>query len=83
MNVIKEVWAIWGEAKFVYELLANFENIHESSSLFTNLANEFIAEYCKDLKLSNDSSLFQSVLAGHIYLPSFYKYNQIQLKLKS
>ena len=72
-----------GEAKFVYELLANFENIHESSSLFTNLANEFIAEYCKDLKLSNDSSLFQSVLAGHIYLPSFYKYNQIQLKLKS
>lgn len=71
-----------GEAKFVYELLANFENIHESSSLFTNLANEFIAEYCKDLKLSNDSSLFQSVLAGHIYLPSFYKYNQIQLKLK-
>ncbi|CAX44690.1 conserved hypothetical protein [Candida dubliniensis CD36] len=71
-----------GEAKFVYELLANFENIHDSGNLFTNLANEFIAEYCKDLKLSNDSSLFQSVLAGHIYLPSFYKYNQIQLKLK-
>ncbi|RCK60841.1 LisH domain-containing protein C29A3.03c [Candida viswanathii] len=70
------------EVQFVGELLSSFEKIHENTNLFVNLANEFISEYCKDLKLSNDSSLFQSILAGHIYLPSFYKYNQIQLKLK-
>lgn len=70
------------EVQFVGELLSSFEKIHENNSLFVNLANEFISEYCKDLKLSNDSSLFQSILAGHLYLPSFYKYNQIQLKLK-
>ncbi|CAI5757521.1 unnamed protein product [Candida verbasci] len=71
-----------GEIKFVSDLLNNFEDIHKSHNLFINLSNEFISEYCKDLKLSNDSSLFQSILAGHIYLPSFYKYNQIQSKLK-
>lgn len=70
------------EVQFVGELLSSFEKIHENKNLFVNLANEFISEYCKDLKLSNDSSLFQSILAGHLYLPSFYKYNQIQLKLK-
>ncbi|RLV94365.1 hypothetical protein JA1_001847 [Spathaspora sp. JA1] len=70
-----------GETKFVSELLNSFENIHQSQSIFVNISNEFISEYCKFLKLSNDSSLFQSILAGHIYLPSFYKYNQIQSKL--
>ncbi|EGW35025.1 uncharacterized protein SPAPADRAFT_58157 [Spathaspora passalidarum NRRL Y-27907] len=70
-----------GETKFVSELLNSFENIHSNQSLFVNISNEFISEYCKFLKLSNDSSLFQSILAGHIYLPSFYKYNQIQSKL--
>lgn len=69
------------ESKFISELLKNFDNIHKNQSLFINLANEFISEYCKDLKLSNDSSLFQSVLAGFLYLPSFYKYKKIQSKL--
>ncbi|KAK6463240.1 CTLH/CRA C-terminal to lish motif domain-containing protein [Scheffersomyces coipomensis] len=69
------------EFKFVSELLDNFQTIHQNQAMFVNIANEFISEYCKDLKLSNDSSLFQSILAGHIYLPSFYKYNQIQSKL--
>lgn len=69
------------EVKFISELLASFEHIHNNQSIFVNISNEFISEYCKDLKLSNDSSLFQSILAGHIYLPSFYKYNQIQTKL--
>ncbi|CAK9438364.1 uncharacterized protein LODBEIA_P25880 [Lodderomyces beijingensis] len=68
---------------FVSELLGCFKNVHENSHLFASLANDFISEFCKDLKLSSDSPLFQSILAGHIYLPSFYKYNQVQLKLKS
>ncbi|KAG2732434.1 hypothetical protein G9P44_004851 [Scheffersomyces stipitis] len=69
------------EMRFVSELLDHFENIHSQQSLFVNISNEFISEYCKDLRLSNDSSLFQSILAGYIYLPSFYKYNQIQSKM--
>ncbi|KAK6456209.1 CTLH/CRA C-terminal to lish motif domain-containing protein [Scheffersomyces xylosifermentans] len=69
------------EMRFVSELLSNFEDIHSDQSLFVNISNEFISEYCKDLRLSNDSSLFQSVLAGYINLPSFYKYNQIQVKM--
>ncbi|KAK6198866.1 CTLH/CRA C-terminal to lish motif domain-containing protein [Scheffersomyces amazonensis] len=68
------------EFKFVAELLDSFDDINKNQSLFVNIANEFISEYCNDLKLSNDSSLFQSILAGYIYLPSFYKYNQIQSK---
>ncbi|KAI5969494.1 hypothetical protein CANMA_001562 [Candida margitis] len=71
-----------GQAEFVAELLNSFNNIHENEELFANLSHDFVAEYCKDLKLSSDSSLFQSILAGHIYLPSFYKYNQIELKMK-
>ncbi|CCG22352.1 transcription factor [Candida orthopsilosis Co 90-125] len=70
------------QAEFVSELLNSFNNVHENEELFANLSHDFVAEYCKDLKLSSDSSLFQSVLAGHIYLPSFYKYNSIELKMK-
>lgn len=69
------------QSQFVGEILAHFENIHHNQSIFVNLSNEFISDYCKDLKLSNDSSIFQSVLAGFINLPNFYKYNKIQLKL--
>lgn len=70
-----------GEVLFISEILANFEHINSYHSVFVNVANDFISEYCKDLKLSNDSSLFQSILAGFLNLPSFYKYNKIQLKL--
>ncbi|KAI5961552.1 hypothetical protein KGF57_001677 [Candida theae] len=70
------------EAEFVSELLNSFNNVHDNEELFANLSHDFVAEYCKDLKLSSDSSLFQSVLAGHIFLPSFYKYNSIELKMK-
>lgn len=69
------------QSQFIGEILANFENIHGNQSIFVNLSNEFISDYCKDLNLSNDSSIFQSVLAGFINLPSFYKYNKIQMKL--
>ncbi|KAI5953527.1 hypothetical protein KGF54_002899 [Candida jiufengensis] len=70
------------QIEFVSDLLNSFKNVHKNENLFLNISNDFIAEYCKDLKLSKDSSLFQSILAGHLYLPSFYKYNQIQLKMK-
>lgn len=69
------------ESNFVGEILKSFETVNDNQYLFQNLANEFISYYCKDLKLSNDSSLFQSILAGFINLPSFYKYNQIQRRL--
>lgn len=69
------------QSQFVGEILFNFERIHDNHSIFVNLSNEFISDYCKDLKLSNDSSIFQSILAGFISLPSFYKYNKIQMKL--
>jgi len=70
------------QAEFVTELLNSFNDVHENDELFANLSHDFVAEYCKNLKLSSDSSLFQSVLAGQIYLPSFYKYNLIELKMK-
>lgn len=69
------------ESKFVGEILQDFEAVDNNQYLFQHLANEFISFYCRDLNLSNDSSLFQSILAGFINLPSFYKYNQIQRRL--
>ncbi|KAI5966560.1 uncharacterized protein KGF55_000869 [Candida pseudojiufengensis] len=71
------------QIEFVSDLLSSFKNVHSNENLFSNISNDFIAEYCKDLNLSKDSSLFQSILAGHLYLPSFYKYNQIQLKMNN
>lgn len=71
------------EVKFIQEILNRFEDIHSGTSLFLNLSNEFISYYCKDMNLSNDSSLFQSLLAGFINLPNFYKYNKIQHKFRS
>lgn len=70
------------ESKYVYDLLTNFKTIDSNQVLFVNLANEFISEYCQDLQLSNDSSLFQSLLAGFIYLPNFHKYKTIQNKMQ-
>lgn len=69
------------ESDYISEILSNFQNIHERQSLFVNLANEFISEYCKDMKLSLDSSLFQVVLAGFINLPNFHKYSTLQKKM--
>lgn len=69
------------ESQFVSEVLTNYRTIHKDQSLFINIANEFISEYCKDMKLSSDSSLFQVLLAGLIYLPNFYKYKSLQRRL--
>ncbi|GEQ68876.1 hypothetical protein JCM33374_g2545 [Metschnikowia sp. JCM 33374] len=70
------------ETSFIAEILANFDRIHEMDSFFDRLANEFVGEYCKGSGLSTESSLFQSILAGHINLPNFYKYSQLQKKLQ-
>lgn len=70
-----------GSISFASEILLASSSIHSKEAVFTNLSNEFISEYCKDLNLSNDSSLFQCMLAGFVNLPSFYKYNKIQMKL--
>ncbi|CAH2355629.1 hypothetical protein CLIB1423_30S00188 [[Candida] railenensis] len=68
-------------SSFVEEILVSFQTIHKNQPLFTFLAYEFISEYCKEMKLSNNSSLFQSILAGFYNLPNFYKYSKIQQKL--
>lgn len=70
------------ESVFIEEILNGFVNIKDDQHLFQSLANEFISFYCKDMKLSNDSSLFQSILSGYINLPSFYKYNKIERKFR-
>lgn len=66
---------------FAAELMLANSSIHSRESVFSNLSNEFISEFCKNLSLSSDSSLFQCMLAGFVNLPSFHKYSKIQTKL--
>lgn len=67
---------------FFEKVLVLFKSIHKDQSLYASLVNDLISEYCKDLNLLNDSSLFQSILAGFFNLPNFHKYHKIQQKLK-
>lgn len=69
------------ELTFVVDLLDRFQQVHDYEEVFVNLAHEFMLEFCEQLGLSDDSLLFQAVLAGFVYMPLFYKYNQIQTKL--
>ena len=39
------------QAEFVTELLNSFNDVHENDELFANLSHDFVAEYCKNLKL--------------------------------
>lgn len=66
------------EFTFIYDLLNNFEKIHDLDSLFSNICNEFISNYCEYLNLSKDPSLFQVLFSGFLNLPNFYKYNKIK-----
>lgn len=69
------------ESTFADRVFTSFKDIRSDQSLFVYLANEFISVYCLDMQLSDDSSIFQCMLAGFVNLPNFYKYNQIQQKL--
>lgn len=69
------------ETVFVTSILMCFDDIHAHHEVFVTLAHEFTLEFCRQLGLLDDSSLFQAVLAGFVYLPSFYKYNLLQRKL--
>lgn len=69
------------QRKFVAEILRSFGDIHGNQRLFENIASKLSAEYCADIGLSNDSSLFEALLSGFVNLPSFYKYSRLQLKL--
>lgn len=70
------------ESKFIADILTCFDSLHSNQMLFSTLANEFVAQYCGDMTLSSESSLFQAMLAGFTNLPNFYKYTKLQRRLK-
>lgn len=69
------------KSKFVGDILQHFEELHLRPELFARVAHEFVAEFCSGMALSSESALFESMLAGFVNLPNFYKYSQLQRRL--
>lgn len=69
------------EKQFVAEILRSFDNIRSNQRLFDVLATKLTAEYCANMGLSSNSSLFEALLSGFVNLPNFYKYSRLQLKM--
>lgn len=69
------------QKQFVAEILRCFSDIHSNQRLFDVMANKLTAEFCADIGLSNNSSLFEALLSGFVNLPNFYKYSRLQLKM--
>lgn len=67
--------------RFLVDLLQDFDHMHLRQDVFDTLAHEFSVEFCAGMALSGESALFESVLAGFVNLPNFYKYSQLQKRL--
>lgn len=67
--------------RFLIDLLRDFDHMHLRQDVFDALAHEFAVEFCAGMALSGESALFESVLAGFVNLPNFYKYSQLQKRL--
>lgn len=78
---VKDDPAQASQKKHMTEILLCFPDVHDNQTIFDTLANKLMSEFCASMGLSNDSSLFEALLAGFVNLPNFYKYNRLQLKL--
>ena len=78
---IKEDASRVSQKKFIAEILRCFPDVNSNQGLFETMANRLASEFCADMGLSNDLSLFEALLSGFVNLPTFYKYNRLQLKL--
>lgn len=67
--------------RFLIDLLQDFDKINLRQDIFDTLAHEFAVEFCGDMALPGESALFESVLAGFVNLPNFYKYSQLQKRI--
>lgn len=68
--------------QYVQQLFFAFDYSRDDNALlFSNLANEFTRVFCNQLNLLCESALYKVILAGHIFMPSFYKYTTIERRL--
>lgn len=71
------------QQEFVAEILRCFDDIHGNQHLFDTMAAKLTAEYCSNMGLSSQSSLFEALLSGFVNLPNFYKYSRLQKKMNA